>query len=337
MNRREIATKVASRLRVLPLFERFGSRPALAVLVYHRVLRPEDWPYDRDVIEATPEQFDEQMGMLKRRYDVAGPEEMVELILAPEKLKHLRVAITFDDGYLDNYEHAFPILKSHGLAASFFIPTDFVGTKQLPWWDRIAWAVRHTRRTEVNLTYPKPVTIPIDRADPAPAIRGVLRAFKRVENLVLDTFLADVERACDVALPTEATDRQFMSWEEAAEMQRGGMAIGSHTHSHRILGHLSADEQKSECEASRALLNKNNLVGDCIAYPVGNPLSFSQTTIACAKEAGYRSGFSNYGGLNLPSAMTPFDVKRIGMDIDEDARMLRTRLSLSAMARRQIW
>jgi peptidoglycan/xylan/chitin deacetylase (PgdA/CDA1 family) len=326
-----------SRLRLLPLFERFASRPALAVLVYHRVLRPDDWPYDRDVIEATPEQFDEQMAMLKRHHDVAGPEEMVELILAPKKLKRLRVAITFDDGYVDNYEQAFPILKSHGLAASFFIPTDFVGKRQLPWWDQIAWAVRNTTRTELELTYPKPISIRIDRADPVPAIRCMLRAFKREKNVVLDTFLTRVEEACGLELPKEAPKRQFISWDEAAEMQRSGMAIGSHTHSHRILGHLSADEQRTECEESRALLKKNNLAADCLAYPVGNPLSFSSTTTSCVKDAGYRSAFSNYGGLNLPEQMQCFDVKRIGMGFDESAAHLRARLSLSAIARRQVW
>ncbi len=337
MKRREIATRVVSRLRVLPVLERFASRPALAVLVYHRVLSPEGWPFDEDVIEATPEQFDEQMAMLKRRYDVAGPEEMLELILAPQKLKRLRVAITFDDGYLDNYVNAFPILKSHGLAASFFIATNFVGSKQLPWWDRIAYAVRNTRRSELKLAYPNPVTIRVDHSDPMPAIRGVLRAFKRVENVDLDTFLAGVEEASGVALPKEAPDRQFLSWEEAAEMQRAGMAIGSHTHSHRILGHLSTDEQRDELERSRMLLREKNLAADTIAYPVGNPLSFSATTRSCVEQAGYRTAFSNYGGLNLPGRMQRYDVKRIGMDLDESAAHLRARLSLSAMARRQVW
>lgn len=337
MNRRAIATEVVSSLRVLSLLERFASRPALAVLVYHRVCRPDDWPYDRDVIEATPEQFDEQMAMLKRRHDVAGPEEMLELIGAPAKLKRLRVAITFDDGYLDNYEHAFPILKSHGLAASFFVPTAFVGSKLLPWWDGIAWAVRNTSRDVLELTYPKPVTIRIDHADPAPAIRSVLRAFKRERNVMLDAFLAGVEGACDLTLPAEAPERQFMSWEDAAEMQRGGMAIGSHAHSHRILGHLSADEQLEECEASRALLRKNDLVADCLAYPVGSVLSFTSATKSCVEQAGYRSAFSNYGGLNLPDEMSRFDVKRIGMNLDESAALLRTRLALSAIARRQAW
>ena len=71
MNRRTAATDALSWLRIVSLLERFASRPALVVLVYHRVLRPEAHPYDRDVIEVTPEQFDDQMAMLKRHHDVA--------------------------------------------------------------------------------------------------------------------------------------------------------------------------------------------------------------------------------------------------------------------------
>src|SRR5687767_14588688 len=110
MKRREIAVAVASRLRFLPLLERFASRPSLAVLIYHRILRPEESPYDRGAIEATPEQFDEQMSMLRKCHDVVDPDEMVDLILHPRKIARLRIAITFDDGYIDNYATAFPIL-----------------------------------------------------------------------------------------------------------------------------------------------------------------------------------------------------------------------------------
>ncbi len=337
MNRRKVATDALSWLRVLSLLERFASRPALAVLVYHRVLRPDAHPYDRDVIEVTPEQFDEQMAMLKRHHAVACPDEMVELILAPKKLTRLRTAITFDDGYVDNYQHAFPILESHGLAATFFLPTDFVGKKLLPWWDQVAWAVRNSERTELDLKYPSPLTIHIDPADPADAIRRTLRAFKGEKEVVLDTFLSSVEDACGVALPTESPSRQFLSWDEAAEMQRSGMAIGSHTHTHRILGQLSIDEQRKECEESRALLRKKRLLADCFAYPVGNPLSFSRTTEACVEAAGYRAAFSNYGGLNLPEEISPFNVKRIQMCPDETVKSLRTRLALSAMVGRQVW
>ena len=62
-----------------------------------------------------------------------------------------------------------------------------------------------------------------------------------------------------------------MTWTEAAEMQKAGMAIGSHTHSHKILATLSTDEQQKECRDSRALLRENSLAAESLAYPVGKP------------------------------------------------------------------
>src|SRR5690606_39209820 len=134
----------ASRLGLVGLLERFGSRPGLAVLAYHRILSPHGHPYDRALIEATPEQFDDQMAMLRKRYAVLDPGELAELIRHPSKIRSFCVALTFDDGYLDNYTVAFPILKSHGLRATFFLPTSYVGTRHLPWWDRVAHVVHRS-------------------------------------------------------------------------------------------------------------------------------------------------------------------------------------------------
>jgi peptidoglycan/xylan/chitin deacetylase (PgdA/CDA1 family) len=337
MNRRLLATRVASKLRLTPLLERFASRPGLAVLVYHRINSPVGFAYDKAVIEATPEDFDDQMTMLRKHHDVAGPEELFDLVEHPEKVKSFRVGITFDDGYLDNYEVAFPILKSHGLSATFFLPTHYIGSRHLPWWDQVAFLVRRTEKSELVLDYPKRLVVKIDGADVDSAIVSVLRAYTRAENVELAPYLAAVEKACGAALPDEAEERQFMTWDEAAEMQRAGMAIGSHTHSHNILATLSTEEQEKECRGSRARLQEKSLAAESLAYPVGKPTSFSRDTMRCAREAGYRCAFTNYGGVNLPDRIDPFDVKRIGMSFGEDTSQMRLRLALTAASRRQAW
>jgi len=340
MNRRLLATRLASKLRLTPLLERLASRPCLAVLVYHRIKSPNDFAYDKAVIEATPEDFDDQMRMLRKHHDVAGPEELFDLIDHPHKVKSFRVGITFDDGYLDNYEVAFPILKSHGLAATFFLPTHYVGSRHLPWWDQVAFLVRRTektRKTELVLEYPRRVVVKVDPNDVDSAIVSVLRAYTRAENVELAPYLAAVEKACGASIPGEAAERQFLGWDEAAEMQRGGMAIGSHTHSHNILATLSGEEQQKECRDSRALLQDKSLVAESLAYPVGKPTSFSRDTMRYARDAGYRCAFTNYGGVNLPDRIDPFDVRRIGMSFGEDTSQLRLRLALTAASRRQAW
>jgi peptidoglycan/xylan/chitin deacetylase (PgdA/CDA1 family) len=328
LNRRELATSLATRLGVLSLLERFATRPMLLVLVYHRVMRIDDCEYDTDVIEATPDQFHEQMVMLRKRHSIADPDELIDLAQNPSKIRHFRVAITFDDGYRDNYDNAFPILKGQGIRAAFFLPTHFVGTTHLPWWDRIAHAIRNCGKTAIQLRRPdKTTTIEIDPKNPILAVRKVLKVYKKETDVA--GFLDSVEEACGRALPTNATDRQFMSWTEAKEMQDGGMSMGSHTHSHNILGDLPREVQEKECALSRDLLKGHGLDPKLFAYPVGNPQAFSKTTIDCAKKAGYACAFSNYGGLNLPDDLNLFDIKRFGMSTEQSASRLRMRLALA--------
>jgi peptidoglycan/xylan/chitin deacetylase (PgdA/CDA1 family) len=339
LSRKALVTSVATKLGLPWLLEQAGTRrPSLAVLVYHRILNPADSRYDPAVIEATPDQFDDQMATLRRRHAAVDPEELCDLIENPSKVKHFRIAITFDDGYRDNFTNAFPILRSHGLSAMFFVPTHFIGTKRIPWWDQIAWVVRNTKKTEVTFEFPQKKTFTIDQANPASSIQQIIRLFSKAGNVDQDKFLAEVERACALEIPKEADEAQFFSWEEADEMQKGGMAIGSHTHSHRILNSLSADEQKKECTDSGKQLKERGFArSDCLAYPVGNLTSFSDETIRYAKEAGYRFAFSNFGGLNAPGKIEPMNVRRMGMDIAENATQFRFRLGLSAVAGKEVW
>lgn len=336
MSTTAIAARLASRLFITSLLERVRARPVLVVLVYHRIMRLADSKYDPNVIEATPEQFDDQMAVLRKRHAVASPEEMSELIANPSKIKHTRVGITFDDGYRDNYTNAFPILKSHGHRAMFFLPTNYVGEMRLTWWDQIAWAVRHADRSELMFRYPRTVTIKIDRKDPTITIRKVLHLLTKSTDVDRKRFMTAVEEACGVTLPTHADDRQFLSWEEAQEMERAGMAMGSHTHSHEILSSLSPADQKAECIRSRELLHANKLKGDCLAYPVGHPESYSDATIEAAKAAGYRVAFTNFGGINTPDKMHAFQVRRLGMDVGDTIPYFRWRLALPGITGREV-
>lgn len=336
MSKTAIAARVASTLKLTSVLERVPARPLLLVLVYHRIMRLEDSSYDPNVIEATPDQFDEQMRALRKRHAVVAPDEMCDLIANPSKLRHTVVGITFDDGYRDNYTNAFPILKSYGLGAMFFLPTHYVGEKHLTWWDQIGWAVRRSDRSSITLTYPRTVTVDIDHRNPTAAIRKVLHLLTKDSTVDRKRFMATVEEACGVTMPKAADDRQFLSWDEAREMERSGMMMGSHTHDHEILASLSGDEQRAQCKRSRELLVENGLKGDCLAYPVGHHDSYSDTTIAAAKEAGYRFAFTNFGGINTPSQMEAFHVRRIGMDLDDTLPYFRLRLAYPRVTGREL-
>ena len=71
--------------------------------------------------------------------------------------------ITFDDGYLDNYEIAYPILRSHGAQGVFFLATGMVGSCEIPWWDRIAYLVKTARKRQFTLHYPADLAVDLDK------------------------------------------------------------------------------------------------------------------------------------------------------------------------------
>jgi len=97
-------------------------------------------------------------------------------------------------------------------------------------------------------------------------------------------------------------------------MSKGGMAIGSHTHSHHVLSQLEPDRQYEELSESRAILKEQlGVAADVLAYPVGGRTSFTDQTQTLAREAGYRAAFSYYGGTNLPGKTSPYDVSRISI------------------------
>ncbi len=83
--------------------------------------------------------------------------------------------ITFDDGYLDNYEVAFPILRSHGVQGVFFLVTDIIGSCNVPWWDHIAYVMNTARQRRFSLRYPVDLAVDIDETGMKNSLRDVLK------------------------------------------------------------------------------------------------------------------------------------------------------------------
>jgi peptidoglycan/xylan/chitin deacetylase (PgdA/CDA1 family) len=297
------------------LLSKLPARDSLLVLNYHRIGNPDEDLFDPGVFSATAEEFDNQITYLKSRVSLVTLEEALSFIDGGkiEKTGRCRLLITFDDGYLDNYEIAFPILRAHGAQGVFFLATSMVGSSEVPWWDRIAYLMKTAQRRRFTLHYPADLAVDVDKNGLEESLREVLKLYKRPENSDPARFIQELaEEAKGKELP--GTLRRFLNWDEAREMIRGGMAIGSHTHSHHVLSQLEPDRQYEELSKSRAIFKQElGVETDVLAYPVGARTSFTAETQNAARESGYRAAFSFYGGTNLPGKTNPYDVKRIGI------------------------
>ena len=124
---------------------------------------------------------------------------------------------------------------------------------------------------------------------------------KRSSHYSIAQFLDDIRAQFPQAKEKLQQEKQalFMSWQQAKALQLSGMEIGSHTISHKILSQLSTQEQATEIIASKQILEEQlNCQINSIAYPVGRYYCYNQTSLNCAKEAGYKIAFNNEAGYH---------------------------------------
>jgi peptidoglycan/xylan/chitin deacetylase (PgdA/CDA1 family) len=303
------ATGVALLLRKLNIW------PGVVSLAYHRIGEPCASPFDHDVWSTTPEQFDAQVRYLKRNFAVIGPADLPDVLKARQSRC---VLITFDDGYRDNYTHAFPILKSHGVGATFFVSTGFIDSPRPSWWDEIAWMVRISGRRGVPAGRWLPAPLLFDRPGCHRAIRHLLSVYKGLEGDDAAGFMEYLADATGTGrCGNSASSGTWMTWDMLRQMRREGMWIGGHTMNHPILARLVPDDQRAEIRGCAARLQHE--LGQPMkwfSYPRGKRDSFNQATRQCLADAGVEFAFSYYGGFSRFDRFDPYDIRRSAVEMD---------------------
>ena len=310
--KRELVARASAAAGFTSLLQAIPKRNLLLVLNYHRIGNVCENPYDPGLISATAAEFDDQIGYLKRHFHMVTAEETVAMANGETPLR-AGALVTFDDGYLDNYTLAFPVLRSHGVQGVFFLPTSFIGTARLPFWDVIAYVVRQSKKKVIRMEYPEAAVFDLERNGFESELMKILGVSKTIGDR--DGFIGALAQACDTSIPPEPETRRFLNWQEAREMHRAGMAIGSHTHNHEILSRLSPEQQCYELRQSRQILEEQLATRiDILSYPDGGPSTFSAATMDALRKTGYRAAFSYYGGINRPGKLQPFDILRCSIE-----------------------
>ena len=257
-------------------------KPMFVVLTYHRIAVPgsQGEPFYDPVISATPESFKAQIHYLARQYRIIGLDQIQEIQVANEiHTKYMNILITFDDGYCDNFDSAFPILRGLGVPATFFIPTGVLNCPRLPWWDHVACTLKKTRVSRFKLDrYPGDSQAMIIELGVNPDLEQRTTAINRIVGQFLDRaipdeawFLAQLDQQAEVTVDSVTLGRDlFMDWKQVRQLADAGMAIGSHSYSHRALGELGDDEQRRELvESKRILESRLRRKITALSYPFG--------------------------------------------------------------------
>jgi peptidoglycan/xylan/chitin deacetylase (PgdA/CDA1 family) len=243
---------------------------AALILCYHHVVAvdpPDPWGVYRFRSQVEIGRFRQQLETLARRYSIVPLHTLVRQ-LAAGVLRAQSAAITFDDGYADNYESGFPILRRMGVPATIYLATGYIESCKSFWWDRLGWLLsRHA-----GGLWSAPSELSVDKIDLTSrerveeVHRRLCERLRALDNTAREHLL----RLADHETPPPSVDRP-LTWQEASEMQRHGVTFCAHSEWHSSLVALSDPILKHEIEASRdritARLGTNPVT---FAYPYGD-------------------------------------------------------------------
>lgn len=295
-------------------------RPGLLTLAYHRVGVAAEQPFDDELFSATAEGFRAQVRYLRDHFDMVRVDDLLEATRSGHlSLKRPSALITFDDGYRDNCEVAMPILRELGVPAVFFVAAGYIDQPRLTWWDRVAYIVKRTDRSVLELDYPVALTIDLRTVARTQAIRHILRAYKRTAEIDQQRFFERLGEHAGVPVDDASLGRDlFMSWDQVRALSRAGMEVGAHTYSHPVLSRIPPQAQRLELSRAKERLEaETGTPVRLMAYPVGGPDAFGDVTKQLARETGYRLAFSYYGGFNRPGHSDLFDLRRTAVERDD--------------------
>lgn len=298
---------------------RGGPQSALIrVLAYHSVA-PAQTAYCKRDIRVDPPEFARQMAYLARHYRVLPLDEALARLTSGRSLPAKAVVITFDDGYRDNYDHAFPVLQRWGLPATFFVVSAAVCGRSPFWVGQLQLALM----SAVDLA-------PVRRAFAMTAHAAADDAVSRQE--VIDLISAQINRA-DTTGRAQLLERAYSSLDfdpglpahippvlspaQLREMAAAGMTIGSHSATHSILTSLDPGTAERELlESKRELESMVERSVEHFAFPNGPGVAnFSAAAARLVSACGYRSACTSFRGM-LKSGSDLFAIPRLNIGGD---------------------
>lgn len=323
---KSLITSVLARVATLTLRQH---RYDLLIVTYHRVLPGNDPRLlkEQPGMYVHPDVFDMHLYVLKKYFDIIDLNTLfIDAPLSSSPKSKPRCAITFDDGWLDNYQHAFPLLLKHRVPATIFLVSELVGSSKDFWPGQLASLLNQVAQQEPdafndsvfnwlkclntpNIKYAFGATPPTQNE-----IDQIISACKVYSEVFIYQNLNAVKKHLKSRGLTLSEERVLLNQNEIVEMHQSGLiSFGSHTANHiRLSDEIDSDMIASEIAGSQHTLRQ--LIGGDInlfCYPNGD---YGDKALACVKQY-YKAAVTTQKGWNTPTN-DPYQLKRIHLHND---------------------
>ncbi len=283
-------------LKTLYLHCSFITRPLFGgigyILVLHRVCPPVPEPRIKDNagMEMTPKKLEAVIQFFKDRdYEFISLDQLVER-LSNRKNKRKFVVFTFDDGYADNYLHAYPVFKKHRVPFTIYVTTSFPDREAILWWYLLEDLLLEKNRIVIK-------TGTGEREFNCTGVNEKEETFRDIRSIIMNTSTNNyIETVTAIFEPHgidvyRKTSELTLSWEQIALLSRDPLVtIGAHTVNHYTLSKLSPAEVKNEILQSKHRL-ENHLGKEVhhFAYPYGGKAEAGKREFDLVKECRFKT------------------------------------------------
>ena len=316
---------------------RAPSQPTLLILMYHRILPLDD---ERARLEepgmiVTPSTFRAHLGYIKNYFQPVQLEDWGNICTNGRNRPGLSCAITFDDGWADNYEYAFPILQEFDMPATIFLVTDMIGTRNIFWPEMLARtlfslvdAPKDYRNNPAILWLQAllPTNIrDFHRCPDTEELSSIINRAKSFTDEEIHQNLSAIISAHELEI---SPDKQsLLDWDQVLEMTESGLInIASHTRKHIRLGTSTPDSiLADEIIGSKVVIEKmTGLKVNSFCFPNGD---YSPQALKLVKE-NYRYAVTTRSGWNTCGS-DPHLLQRVAIheDIAHDRTAFLSRIS----------
>jgi len=233
--------------------------------------------------QANPAYFEDQITFLKNNFQVSS------LSQALQNIDKKQVVITFDDGYKNNLEVAYPVLKKLGLKATVYVTYNFIENNEFAWWDRLENESLYHLAESLKTLHPDQLN-------------------KKVDELTNNK--------------EKPEKYNFMTWDDLKKIE-DVFEIGGHTISHPILTNISIDEARKEIANSKVDLEKK--LGHTIvsfAYPNGN---YNQSLMKVVQDSGFNNAVTYQKGNNI-SSTNNYALLRRGINYNDNLDIFKAKI-----------
>ncbi len=269
------------------------------VLVYHRIISNTDATaaFSYSNMHVSPSVFNLQLEFLKDKCDILNENRFYKE-MSVQKAGRLRVLITFDDGWRDNYLNAWPLLRKNHVAAVIFAAAGLIERQQLHWMHKLLYLLRvkPAAAMQIGPAVRKQLT------SRKPLLSSWSHMLQNINQLNPDDkkrYVKSIEKLFGRYGPDETT-RYYCDWNELREVAKNSISIGAHGVSHDPLDAMPFDRMKAELRESKSALEEKLSATVCaFSFPHGR---YTDECIAEAQKSGYQAAFAVNGRINRAQA-----------------------------------